>query len=552
MKKIYLMLVLSCIAFAGNAQTATDYLFTATTGTYASISGTGGVVSATILGDDVTHSSIPIGFTFKFCGTNYTQLSACSNGWISLANSSSTTYANTAPNIPGAGFLMPFWGELFGMSSTAYYVATGSSPNRVFTFEWNSFATMTGNINFQVKLYETSNIVEFMYGSSTSTSFAHAIGIANSTSNWQSLPNSGSAPIPSSSAFANTLNFPASGQIYRWQAKCTGAPVPGALSASLTSGCVAYSSNLAIGSVPADILGLSYQWKTGPTASGPWTNVAGATNTTYTASVTGSIYYTCNVACSYSGLNTDATAIQLLINAPAPITGPDTVCTGATITVADATPGGTWASSNTAVATISSGGVVTPIAVGSTTISYTATGCTATKNVYVNALPSAGTISGSYFVCSTPITFTVSATGGVWGISNPSVAGVSTVGAVFAIAPGLATVTYSVTNGCGTSTASFPINTTPCLNSVAPITNDNELKLHLSPNPSSGAFSVNIQSPIDGPAYLTISDLLGKEVKTLTTITNKTETFSSALPAGVYIITVSTDQGKDFSKLIIQ
>lgn len=551
MKKIYLLIVLSCMVFAGSAQTATDYLFTATTGTYTSISGTAGVSSATILCDDCTQTSIPIGFTFKFCGTSYTQLSACSNGWLSLANSGSTTYQNNSPFIPSAGFLMPFWGELFGSGYNAYYVTTGSSPNRVFTFEWKGFATMSGSVNIQVKLYETSNIVEYLYGSSTSSTMSHTIGISNSTTDWQTLPNAGSSPVPSSTSFHTGLSSPASGQIYRWQAKCWGFGITASVNATVPSGCATYSSSLSLSNVPADVVGLTYQWKTAPAISGPWTNVAGATTNSYTASVAANIYYTCQIQCSYSSIIQSITDIQLTVNDPAPITGPDTTCIGSTTTLSDATPGGTWSSSNTSVAVVSSGGVVAGVTSGPVTITYSYLGCSTTKNIYVNTLPSAGTISGSYFVCTTPTAFSVSAMGGVWGITNASIAGISTAGAVFAIAPGLDTVTYTVTNGCGTSTAIFPINTTPCLNSVPQTGNTNNFKLQLSPNPNTGKFNIHILSSIDEPAYLTISDMLGKEVKKLTSVTNSVEVFDTGLPPGLYMVTVTTAAGKDVAKLMI-
>lgn len=552
MKKIYLLIVLSCIAFAGNAQTATDYLFTATTGTYTSISGTAGVSSSTITCDDCTQTNIPIGFTFKFCGTSYTQLSACSNGWISLANSSYSGYQNMSSFIPGAGFLMLFWGDLFGSGHNAYYVTTGTSPNRVFTFEWNNFSSMSGSVNMQVKLYETTNTVEFLYGTSTTGSGMYTVGIANSSSNWQTLPNTGSSPTPSSSTFTNVLpSTPASGQIYRWQAKCIGFGTTATINATVPSGCATFSSSLSLSDVPADVVGLTYQWKTAPTSTGPWTNVAGATNNTYAATVAANIYYTCQIQCSYSSIMQSIIDLPLTVNDPASITGPDTTCIGSTTTLADATPGGTWSSSNTSVAVVSSGGVVAGVTIGPVTITYSNLGCNAIKNIYVNTVPSAGTISGSYYVCPLPIPFTETVAGGVWGVTNPSIAGVSTTGSVFAIAPGLTTVTYSVTNGCGTSTASFPINTTPCLNEVAPIAHTNGLKLELTPNPNSGIFNLNILSATNEPAYLSISDLLGKEVKRVTAFTNKTETLSTDLPSGVYIISVTTAQGKDVAKLII-
>ncbi len=60
---------------------------------------------------------------------------------------------------------------------------------------------------------------------------------------------------------------------------------------------------------------------------------------------------------------------------PDTITGPSAVTTGSTIYLSDATPSGTWSSSSTAVATVSSTGMVTGVSAGTVTISYTITGC---------------------------------------------------------------------------------------------------------------------------------------------------------------------------------
>jgi hypothetical protein len=70
------------------------------------------------------------------------------------------------------------------------------------------------------------------------------------------------------------------------------------------------------------------------------------------------------------------------------INGASSVCIGSTITLSDASAGGTWHSSNTSVVTISSNGIVTGMARGSATISYTlSNSCgmdVATKLVTVN------------------------------------------------------------------------------------------------------------------------------------------------------------------------
>ncbi len=71
----------------------------------------------------------------------------------------------------------------------------------------------------------------------------------------------------------------------------------------------------------------------------------------------------------------------------APITGTASVCTGSTVTLSDATTGGAWSSSTTTTATVGTGGIVTGVAAGVATISYTSGGSTATFSITVNAVP---------------------------------------------------------------------------------------------------------------------------------------------------------------------
>ncbi len=80
-------------------------------------------------------------------------------------------------------------------------------------------------------------------------------------------------------------------------------------------------------------------------------------------------------------------AVVTVTPLPVAITGTTTICQGSTTTLNDATPGGIWSSSNTAVATVSAGGVVTGVAAGTTIITYGNTGCIAIITVTVNPTP---------------------------------------------------------------------------------------------------------------------------------------------------------------------
>jgi uncharacterized protein YjdB len=135
---------------------------------------------------------------------------------------------------------------------------------------------------------------------------------------------------------------------------------------------------------------------------------------------------------------------------PAAVLGTSGMCEGSSITLTNATPGGTWVSGSATIATVgSTSGIVTGMANGTTAISYTLpTGCAATAIVTVYALPTA--ITGVMNLCAgTASTFTNATTGGTWTSSNTSIATVGSVtGIVTAIVPGTTTITYMLPFGC--------------------------------------------------------------------------------------------------------
>ena len=63
--------------------------------------------------------------------------------------------------------LAPFWDNLNMSTGGVYYQTTGTAPSRVFTLEWNNArwpSTVTsGTISFQVKLYEGTGRIEYLY-----------------------------------------------------------------------------------------------------------------------------------------------------------------------------------------------------------------------------------------------------------------------------------------------------------------------------------------------------------------------------------------------------
>jgi gliding motility-associated-like protein len=136
---------------------------------------------------------------------------------------------------------------------------------------------------------------------------------------------------------------------------------------------------------------------------------------------------------------------------PDPVTGASSVCVGSSITLATTSTGGTWSSSSLPTATVNSSGLVTGIAPGTVTISYTnSSGCSATKVVTVIALPAP--ITGSSTVCvGSTTTYSLSAApfGGTWTSGTPAVGSIDATTGVFSgLSVGTTTITNTNAGGC--------------------------------------------------------------------------------------------------------
>ncbi len=165
---------------------------------------------------------------------------------------------------------------------------------------------------------------------------------------------------------------------------------------------------------------------------------------------------------SYSVAGCAVTKPVTVNTLPPAIYGPDEVCTGSTITLADSTLGGVWSSGSVANATVgSSSGIVTGVFLGTATISYSlGAGCVVTKVVSVDPLPS--TISGSTNLCvGTTTTYSDITVGGTWSCGTPSLVIIgSSTGVATGVATGPAVITYTLPTGCR-STLAISVNSAP-------------------------------------------------------------------------------------------
>lgn len=191
-KLIWILLLLSSSSLL-HAQVSV-YNFTQLTGTYTEI--TGGTVIATATGtsgaaslDDVIYTiadgTIP--FSFNYDNNNYTGCKVSTNGFITFgstlpaASGTTTGYTPLSATTAYMGAASPmgrnlnayFFTGVPSQTGEIRYQTLGASPNRTFVVQWKNFKTFNTSgttygpvLNFQVRLKETTNAIEFVYSCS--------------------------------------------------------------------------------------------------------------------------------------------------------------------------------------------------------------------------------------------------------------------------------------------------------------------------------------------------------------------------------------------------
>lgn len=185
--------------------------FSTASSTYTDLGTNGSTITMNNI-DNGFSSPQSIGFTFRFNGTDYDSLVMYVDGFIKLGSdtASSNLLYTTFAQPPSAGpfsstigrdsnLIVPFGQDLWnrgGAQASEFRIHTsGIAGSRVCTIQWKNVSDKVQNgvdsqydtINFQLKLYETSNWIEFVYGRwvpSTNSSNARfgAVGLKGSSS----------------------------------------------------------------------------------------------------------------------------------------------------------------------------------------------------------------------------------------------------------------------------------------------------------------------------------------------------------------------------------
>ncbi len=218
-----------------------------------------------------------------------------------------------------------------------------------------------------------------------------------------------------------------------------------------------------------------------PAGGGIWIsgNVAVATVGSLSGIVTGVSPGTAVITYAISPAGCFETKIVSVRPNPAAIVVPTNVCVGFTVTATNPTVGGTWVSSDDAIATVGSAtGIITGVSPGAVTITYrmAVTQCFVTAVVNVQPIPDVTIVTYPTIVCKyASVTVTATGAGGGGTYSWAPLTGLSSgVGATVVASPTI-TTTYTVTGttiyGCS-DTAIVTVFIDSMLNDIKIVGND--------------------------------------------------------------------------------
>ncbi|BBP01372.1 hypothetical protein SFSGTM_20800 [Sulfuriferula nivalis] len=150
---------------------------------------TGGCGTTPPILDDTMSDDIPIGFTFSYGGTAFTQARIMTNGRLQFNNNTTCGYGSPVTQLPYADAGLNYTMRIYGndmdptpqanagystackLTSTCYisYASIGTAPNRQFVVTWNNVpewaagGSTSGNYNLQIILNENGTFV-YQYG----------------------------------------------------------------------------------------------------------------------------------------------------------------------------------------------------------------------------------------------------------------------------------------------------------------------------------------------------------------------------------------------------
>lgn len=234
---IAILLLLSMVGTAlGQTPLVTKYTFGAAAGTFTALSSGNTMALSGGNLDDGYYNNVPLSFDFWYMGVRYRALHASTNGWITWGSAlASSPYVNNLNSGVPRPVVAPLWDDLaLPVAFNFSWQESGTAPNRVMTLQWLNcywhYLATTSSISLQVRLFETSGRVEFVYRqeSGTVVSASASIGITaagTGSGNYRSLSSTSASPTVSSTTETATLSSrPSNGRTYSWTPPVPAAP----------------------------------------------------------------------------------------------------------------------------------------------------------------------------------------------------------------------------------------------------------------------------------------------------------------------------------------
>jgi hypothetical protein len=367
-----------------------------------------------------------------------------------------------------------------------------------------------------------------------------------------------SASCNSGTSNAASLNVNSLPQVYTLTSSpaCTSSPNTGTITLSSSQAGVRYQlkngSNTNI-----------QNYKNGNGSSLTWTGL-GAGNGYYIVATRTS------TGCTSQTNTVDITTVSIVTVDP--ITGNTTVCVGSTTQLSDATPGGTWISSNPSRATVSSTGLVTANSStgGGVTITYRITnGCgtvSTSKFVTINSRPFAFIFYFGGPYCQNEGSASVIRIGQSGGTYS-STAGLvinSSTGTInlAASTPGTYTVTYTFSNGNCSNTATTNVTINACsgrssgqsqsVNPKQPVLEAQTLQATAYPNPTQNYFNLKINSNSTDNVQIKVFDMAGKLLTVMNGSVGEIYRFGQQYTSGTYVVEVRQGDQRVTTKVVKQ
>jgi hypothetical protein len=128
--------------------------------------------------DEGFANQVPIGFNFIFNNQSFSTLNVNANGFVTFGagftmdvnDRYSTNSLAHGPKLATgiSGIIAPLWDDLWLKDTFSLRCKLeGTAPNRIFTIQWSdvswNFNALDAALSFQLKLYETTNAIEFLY-----------------------------------------------------------------------------------------------------------------------------------------------------------------------------------------------------------------------------------------------------------------------------------------------------------------------------------------------------------------------------------------------------